>query len=181
MNKKIELKAESLLKKYNLFDLIPIDVFSLAKSIGINFIDHKLSDDISGVLIINNGIGSIGYNSNHPIVRQRFTVAHEIGHFVLNHSREGSVFIDQPSKHMTTKLYRNSNSSSGENLQEIEANNFAASLLMPKKHVIPQSKNYSISDLTGNGIEKMAKVFNVSTQSMIFRLINLDIISSNYR
>ena len=57
-------------------------------------------------------------NTNHPAVRQRFTLAHELGHAVLHH---GSKHID----------YRR-NFSAPDDPREVEANKFAAELLMPE-------------------------------------------------
>jgi len=63
------------------------------------------------------------YNDPHPLVRQRFSIAHEIGHFIL-HQKQGQLFIDK-----TYKVFlRDQLSSSGENIQEIQANQFAAAL-----------------------------------------------------
>ena len=176
MKRRIERKASDLLKKYGYYDSIPIDVFGLAQDVGLKLVDHKLSDEISGMLIWDNGVGSIGYNSTHAQVRQRFTIAHEIGHFVLGHIEDRSVFIDQPNKQMSTKIFRNQDSAKGEKREEIEANSFAAALLMPKVHIKDRCNNYAIDDIAGNDIELLAKDFQVSTQSMIFRLINLGII-----
>jgi len=56
-----------------------------------------LGDDISELLVVENKRGAIGYNSTHARVRQRFTVAHEIGHYVMHvkNSAHSRLFIDR--------------------------------------------------------------------------------------
>ena len=56
----------------------------------------------------------------------RFTIAHELAHYIL-HTKETKLFVDKQ------VLYRDGKSSTGEILQEREANAFAASLIMPGK------------------------------------------------
>jgi len=65
-----------------------------------------------------------------------FTIAHEIGHFILHHG-ESDLFIDT-----TYVAFRDSESTKGENRAEIQANQFAAALLMPALF-IEQERNYS--------------------------------------
>ena len=67
----------------------------------------------------------IGVNSRHPTVRQRFSIAHELGHLVLH---KPAFQIDQ---HAFVS-FRNSKSSSASDPHEIEANQFAAVLLIPE-------------------------------------------------
>lgn len=73
-------------------------------------------------------------------------------------------------------MYRNNNSSTGESYREIEANSFAAALLMPKKLLQKELINNTqkISDIK---IKSLAKKFEVSTQAMSIRLINLGFIN----
>ena len=85
------------------------------------------------------------------------------------------MFIDLPSRHMSTALFRNSDSSTGEILQEREANAFAAALLMPKYLVKEEIEDLNLSfDQDDKSVEQLAKKFKVSSQSMMFRLSNLN-------
>ncbi len=59
-------------------------------------------------------------------VRQRFTIAHELGHFFL-HRASSTVFVDA-----APIFFRDESSSNGSQREEIEANAFAAELLMPE-------------------------------------------------
>ena len=171
---RVEQTALDVLQKTGSLDSIPIDVNRVAKSLGLKIIPHDLAGDISGVLILNDGSGTIGVNPSHHPVRKRFTIAHEIGHFVLKHQREGALFIDQPKKHMV--MYRDSKSSTGEHQQEREANAFAAALLMPKILLKKQIADipFVFTDAPEfSKIQKLARDFDVSTDAMAFRLANL--------
>ena len=45
---------------------------------------EALGDNVAGMLVIEGDRGAIGYNSTHALVRQRFTIAHEISHYLLD-------------------------------------------------------------------------------------------------
>ena len=113
----------------------------------------------------------IGVNSAHSSTRQRFTIAHEIGHLFLH---KGKLFVDTPVS------FRDAKSSSATDRGEIEANAFAAELLMPRDMVITEvqkrlAKNTRLS--SESLIEELAEVFTVSQQAIEYRLKNLGILS----
>lgn len=164
--KYIEEKTEIILKE-NSFFTVGFDVQKLCKKIGIHVVGKKFEDDISGLFLISENTPVISYNSNEDSKRIRFTIAHELGHYIL-HSSEQPFFLDKSPKVM----YRNTASSTGEFLKEREANAFAASLLMPSKLIESEIENLP-SD-TGDIIKYLAKKFQVSEQAMSFRLSNLD-------
>ncbi len=112
----------------------------------------------------------IGVNATHPPTRQRFTIAHEIGHFLMHSER--SMFVDK------TVVFRDRSSSLGTDAEEIEANQFAAALLMPETLVLSEVKALVASSKSRNGdrwVKQLAKQFDVSPQSMQFRLANLGV------
>jgi len=161
--KYIEEKSTSILKEYELLKL-PINVNKLSKKLGVGVEPSNFNDEVSGLFVIKDSKPFIAYNVNQSKKRRRFTIAHELGHFIL-HSKNKSLFVDKNK----SVMYRNSESSTGELLKEREANAFAAALLMPISLI--QSE---IKDLNGDDIiEKLASKFNVSTQAMSFRLSNL--------
>ncbi len=122
------------------------------------------------------GSGVIGVNSSHSPTRQRFTIAHEIGHLLLHSDDE--VHIDEK----RPLGQRDELSSQAVDPREIEANQFAAELLMPESFVreclvnlVDEEPEVSIED----AIEKLARVFRVSQLAMTHRLTNLRIVSSD--
>lgn len=159
----IEEKSVNILKEFDLLKS-PINVNKLAKKLGVGVEASNFNDDVSGLFVIKDDKPYIAYNLNQNKKRSRFTIAHELGHFIL-HSKNKSLFIDKN----RSIMYRNSESSTGEYLKEREANAFAAALLMPIPLILKEAKDLNGDDI----IEKLASKFNVSTQAMSFRLSNL--------
>lgn len=158
----IENTVNNILKSHKI-NKSNFDIFKLVSDLNIKFYEKELDKDISGLFAQKNGINLITVNSTDSLERKRFTIAHELGHFIL-HSSNTSLFIDGTSKIM----FRNNESSSGKHLQEKEANHFAACLLMPKNMIqkfIINRPNISVKDLS--------KKFQVSEMAMTFRLANL--------
>ncbi len=157
-----EQTALDILVSHNLSSP-PTFVEDLATKLNIEIIKTSFdSSNVSGVLVYKNGRFIIGINSTHTPERQRFTIAHELGHYVLHKKRF----------HMDTEfvegeiMYRDDKSATGEIREEVEANLFAASILMPKNIFISSWKDlHSISDL--------ATKFKVSVQAATFRLKSL--------
>lgn len=160
--------AESLASRYA--PSCPVDPKAIANSLGVEVLagpptDHKLS----GALILKDGRAVIIYNAGHYKHRQRFTIAHELGHFIL-HTDEGD----------ETVLFRDSVSSMGTDIREIHANAFAAALLMPERH-IRQLVPTPISALDEQRIERLAHdSFDVSVAAMTYRLADLDLYTPLY-
>lgn len=154
-----------------------INVVKVASRLGVELMLYDFGDDVSGVLVRDGEKAQIGYTSRNGEKRQRFTIAHELGHFVLNHQRQG-VFVDTPEKYFT--LFRDQNSATGEDAQEREANAFAAALLMPRELVIEAATKFYRSGITRDEeydiVEVLANGFNVSKLAMSIRLTNLDLV-----
>jgi Zn-dependent peptidase ImmA (M78 family) len=173
---RIENKAKKLLLENNITEP-PVPVEMIAMNIGAKILLEPFEgdDDISGMLYRDGQHTIIGINSAHFPTRQRFSIAHEIGHFVL-HKKQ--LFIDK----VIRVDFRNSLSSQALNKEEIAANAFAAELLMPRDLIIQElkrlfsNKNYSPSK--DELIKDLADIFNVSQQAMEYRLNNLGILTS---
>lgn len=99
----------------------------------------------------------IGVNSYHAENRQRFTLAHELGHLLFH--RE---YLDLQTERYNEKeiLWRSSLFNKIEN----EANTFAAELLMPKELFVKKWEECGEEEL-----EKISDYFNVSTQAVRYR------------
>jgi len=175
--KQIEKLASSLALKQS-GRKIPVDIYSIANYLSIDIHKDDLGSDVSGVLVIKNGKGVIGVNVNESnnILRTRFTIAHEIGHYML-HRFEQNLFVDQ--KNFRVVFHRDSESTSGKIKMERQANAFAAALLMPKDLILQElnKKSFNMYDNDDNDIiQKLADKFEVSKQAMTFRLANLQIL-----
>ena len=140
----------------------PVAIVGLCKQFGVVAAKKSdLPDGVSGCIRREtDGTYNIFYRDDEPITRQRFTVAHELAHYLLHRN----VLEDEHSENI---MLRGGLS----NAEEIEANKLAAEILMPLKAMddyIEAQKGFSIRD--------MAKVFGVSSQAMSIRLgIPLDL------
>lgn len=163
MSSRSEVEANKLLKRFSISES-PVDVNSIATALKISISYEPLDPDISGVMLFENGNTSVAINSTHHPNRQRFTLAHEIGHLRL-HAKANKDGI-----HVDRRFFRNDSSSKGEVKEEIEANTFAACLLMPEPFVKNAIDNEILTDFD---IFKLAVKFKVSEQSMTLRLVKL--------
>ena len=174
--KKIRLLAEELLSKYS-EDATPIDIESIAESIGLRVYKAQVPNNLSGYLARDpaTGVSVIGVNEAHPLQRQRFTIAHELGHFLLHKGVE--VHVDHTGgMPMTFRMnLRDQRASEGTDDEEREANCFAAELLMPASFIEKDMLDHQGIDLLGDSeiIEDLAKKYGVSTQAFGYRLANL--------
>jgi Zn-dependent peptidase ImmA (M78 family) len=106
----------------------------------------------------------IGVEISQSAERQRFTIAHEIGHLVLHDL--GEVHVDKVN-------FRSSLSSTAENVEEVEANAFAAALLMPRALVMADLQGQVVNIEDDRQIDWLSKRYGVSNQAMTYRLINI--------
>lgn len=121
-------------------------------------------------MLVRTGSGDpvVVVNDRHARVRQRFTIAHELGHLLLHKGRP--VIVD----HLTRAHVnmRDQTSSLATSQEEIAANQFAASLLMPAEW-ISGAVGPHLDLSTTRLVAQLAGTFDVSEQAMEYRLINL--------
>ena len=159
----IEREATRLLRDQGVSSP-PVDVHAIANALGISVHHERMDSDISGLVVIQNKSARVAVNQCHHHNRQRFTLAHEIGHVTLHAEDEDRVFVEK-------RFFRNQQSSRGELREEIEANAFAASLLMPR-HMIDERIN-AAEGITDIELYRLATRFEVSEQAMTLRLVRL--------
>jgi Zn-dependent peptidase ImmA (M78 family) len=176
------VEAQRILRKTRV-SAPPVPVQRIARSLGATIEYEPFSGDISGMLFRDSEQKIIGVNATHAVARQRFTIAHELGHLVLHEGRP--VIVDKTIRFRLN--LRDGKSSLASDAQEIQANQFAAELLMPasliehhvnivlKKAKKAKGTNFSDDDL----IAEMAIMFNTSKQAMEYRLANMRIISTH--
>ena len=166
--RKISDAVEKLLRD-NQVTSPPVPVERIARKLAeLRF--SPLDDELAGMVYVKDGTPIIGVNSlDHPN-RQRFTISHECGHFVLHKSQiTKEVHVDKN----FPMLRRDSVSAAGVDDMEIEANLFAAELLMPRNYLVDAlgalgNKHLDIEDdVTVNAL---ARRFRVSPSAMRFRL-----------
>ena len=169
----IRALAEDYAKKYNPKNQAPFPYENiLAEHTSLKVYFTVLDDDaVSGVILFKDGEYNILINGNKPFTRQHFTLAHELGHYFLHQDIlkgeqaivDGDDAVDGP-----RILYRDD--ATKNHRLELEANNFAASLIMPADLV------RRAWDAT-HSIQETARIFNVSAVAMSVRLTKLGLIS----
>lgn len=137
----------------------PVQTVPIATDLGLRvFRVGGWPDNLSGKLKRDRDAGgqsgfAIFVNGNHPEVRRRFTIAHEISHFVLHQDMVGDELLDDA-------LYRSGLSNS----IEAAANRMAADILMPW-HLLNKAIDSGVDT-----IPELAKKFDVSRSAMSIRL-----------
>lgn len=148
------IAAQHMLERY--WDRrLPVDPFEIAERIGLQVQQLPYYSQYSGWYDADGG--TIHYKSDEAVVRQRFTVAHELGHYALGH---GDSPRDTPAQF----------SSRAVDYRERQANQFAAELLMPEDavHQIVSSGRYG-------SLDELARLFHVSKVAMSYRISNLGV------
>lgn len=168
----VDRLVEKLSKDYPLLNKAPVDIEKIVKRLGIDLIQKDFKKAMSGAAIVDADERIISINRKEPLNRKRFTIAHELGHILLHYDQELNVDLEP------IRLNRDEKSTTGESWREIEANYFAACLLMPTELV---RRYYSIflkqCDDEDVVLESMSQKFQVSIQAMSIRLSKLGIIS----
>ncbi|EOD8840265.1 ImmA/IrrE family metallo-endopeptidase [Enterobacter hormaechei] len=146
----------SLIKKMQ--EEFPIPVGAIAKELGVTVMKATLPAGISGEIKEDNGRFVIRVNRHDVKERQRFTVAHEIAHFLLHRDRIGDGITDDI-------LYRSKLS----DYMEVQANRLAADILMPW-HLIQLKLSEYKEFREEEKYEKIADEAEVSTTAIKIRL-----------
>lgn len=150
---KIENVAIEILQNVDMLDKIPVDIIKIANSLGIKVYKCQFKEQgISGAILKENNEYKIYVKTDDAQVRKRFTVAHELGHFLLHKDK-------LEDEHYDDIMYRGNLSSD----EEDEANYFASCLLMNKEPLL------KISKLVKNKSE-LARMFEVSEAAMNIRI-----------
>lgn len=160
--------AEELLQKHG--TKIPVHILTIAQSLGITVRDEEFEEEVSGILIVQESGHVMGVNSKHPLYRRRFTIAHEIGHFVL-HREQSRVFIDG-----SRTFHRNPESRKVNQTHEREANLFAAYLLMPEAELRKYLERKPLDPKDETALSRMAKYFYVSPEALTIHLGTLKLL-----
>lgn len=161
--KEIENQVERILAEYNLKSgPIPVEEIARKNDIAIG---RTPSNKFSGLLYRKeNATSFIAVNSTESLVRQRFTIAHELGHFFLHPNK--NTFID----------FRDNKKNIVRGQKEVQANQFAAALLMPKKLLERDVFSIAQDGLSEEHIKYLSQKYSVSENAMSFRLINLHLV-----
>lgn len=145
----------------------PIPVDDLAYALDITEVRREALDGMEGMLLTDAArtTGAILVNTSHGLRRARFSIAHELGHFLMERhvlSRGagfGCTYTDMNERQMKARHQR----------QETEANTFAINLLAPSYKLAPVLRN--APDL--KDIRALARELDISVEALVRRYIAL--------
>ncbi len=137
--------------------MVPLDVEGIAKALDIDVKKQSLENELSGILrkVPESDNWELLINKKHHPNRQRYTIAHEIGHYLL-HRHLQVEFQDRI-------FFRGAERSK----EELQANSFASEVLIPEsdfRQMVSEGKNK---------VDELAKTFGVSTLALRIRAKNL--------
>jgi len=159
-----EILAATIVHHYGTIDL-PIPLYRIAHDVGINEIIAADTASFEGILVADVGksAGSIAYNSTSRLERARFTIAHELGHFLIpTHDARAQCGKAE------LGIFKSTNS---RHAKEAEANRFAANLIMPHDFFVPQIRRLGSPELAH--VIELAKRFCVSREAAARRYVEL--------
>jgi Zn-dependent peptidase ImmA (M78 family) len=165
--RRIREEVDRLLRK-NRIVRPPVPVEKIAENEGLEVRHAPLHGELSGALIRGDGEVYIGVNSLDSGNRQRFTIAHELAHYVLH--RGIKIHVDENFR----VNWRDGESSKAVNPEEMEANRFAAELLMPTHFLVRDIEE--LRSVDHQSLDSLAKRYRVSVQAMRIRVGNFGFI-----
>lgn len=160
----IEIKASELRSEWGLSPYDPVPVKQLLLKLNILTLFKSLGENFSGMCLKRNDHRFILINSNHPIGRQHFTIAHELYHLFVQETFE--VHYCNPGSASSSK-------------QEKEADFFSSLFLMPEmgiKKMIPEEELLK-NEVSVATLLKLEHFFGVSRNALLVRLSALRLIS----
>lgn len=160
------LKAKSVLDECGLDDLLDFDLELFLYGRGAILNESPLV----------NADGRITFGKSNSLItidssiefegRRRFTIAHELGHHEMHKGR----MIQHQENSGTLSWFEKKVNESKFGIQEVEANQFAAELLMPTNRFIEEANNLPFSpDL----LRHLADIFKTSITSTAFRYLEI--------
>lgn len=153
----------------------PVNVEAAIRDVGIRLTKNaNLSDGIAGQISrLDNGRFEISSTKTDHYYRQRFTMAHELGHFVMHRSLIGEG-VDDNTKYRSTVEGEFYNTNIDE-MHERQANAFAAKVLIPS-----QLLKDHLTDNQEQNLVEVATAFQVSPSCMRWRLKNLSLYTPRF-
>jgi Zn-dependent peptidase ImmA (M78 family) len=130
---------------------------SLERNTPLQVFVRPLGDGIAGGFWLIQDTPFAIVNSDDPLERQRFTLAHEFGHFRMEHGSRVDETLDWSTR----------------DPQEVEANAFAAAFLMPPAAIADSLDRLGRPDIDFDVLVTVAAVFGVSAKAMRVRLETL--------
>jgi Zn-dependent peptidase ImmA (M78 family)/predicted secreted protein len=159
--------ADELLNELGIDQEQPVDVFGIIDDLDLELVFNPLDTLLGAVVPI--GSGGIILTTQRGASVQRYTAAHEIGHWILD--------IDQLAFDAEDDIFWPSVD------RERLAQLFAGQLLMPPPLIYAMSRRYGISgsSVTAPAVYQAARDMGVSYEAAVRQMANLGIVDANQR
>ncbi len=155
--RKARKAARQVLEQLGLDGVAPVPVEDIARALGVDVIDGELDGALAALVTVE-GQARIRVSNQHTLPQQRrFTIAHELGHFVLAHT-SAAVHVDADAARVCDAM------------QEAEANAFASEILMPE----PLARAHcEVSPVSLDALRPITEAFAVSLPAAAIRFAEL--------
>lgn len=165
INYEASQKAVEFRRRFDLGQADPIRIDSLLTKLDLMTVFAEMSGDFSGMAARFGDDGFLLINCSVPKGRQVFTICHELYHLFVQKNFEFEVISDSKKGSKST--------------EEKLADAFAVELLMPEKGIqeVLLKQNYLGKNIELDHVIKLEQYFQVSRQSMYYRLLNLGFIN----
>lgn len=143
----------------------PVPIVDLARTVSIAEIKEHESDAFEGALMTdeNKTKGVILHRKGRMETRQRFTIGHELGHFLLpSHTGNRQCSLADMGERRVDTIYRR---------QESEANRFSAGILMPRPWFKRDMDRLGDADVSH--VQVLAEIYNTSLEATSNRYVEL--------
>lgn len=151
--------ARKVIKDHKLTE-VPTDLNKIFQKLRLKYIELSDPEGIDGAIIEIENKPVIAYlNKAKPIPRQRFTLAHELGHIFLKHSKRDFYNAEE------SREIGDEETDQAKPPQEKEADAFASELLVPNDKLKQHEADI-------NNIDKLSSIFQVSKQAMVVAVMN---------
>lgn len=144
----------------------PIEVTDIVEKLGgeIEYIEGYIEGSLEAMIEKVDNSFKIVISKEKPVNRRRFSVAHELGHLFLHMGYIINQDLwNKAGTYRDSVYYRH-----GYNKEELEANEFAAALLMPEEQFIKIAREH-LDDNNCYNTPAIADYFQVSVQSASLR------------
>ena len=166
-NSRGKIRAQELLCEIGYDEVTHVPMKFLVSGLGATLIEEELQNS-DGKIVRGKKKTLIKVNSMIPFEsKKRFTIAHELGHFLLHEKLE-----DHSENSKTLNWFKNTENQLKRGIQEWEANDFASELLMPEALFRKEAEGIPF---TPDLVKTLSERFKTSITSALIRCVKLDI------
>lgn len=160
-----QAKAKEIITEFGI-TTPPIQIEEIIESYGLKLERVDANENFDGELIPDKRL--IRINRLNPKNRQRFTMAHELGHWVLYHQSRLFEVDEEPALESYSGFSPSLESRFSDQQREVEANYFASELLMPLAWVEVDWKKHK------QDIKKLCDIYQVSEHAMWNKIVEME-------